>query len=75
MTFPGRCGMGELSSLMDVCLCVFRLPPEMGHMPHLKSLLLDGNPLKALRRDIVQVGEYNRRLGGIRVGVSYRIFW
>jgi hypothetical protein len=27
----------------------------MGYMPHLKSLLLDGNPLKTLRRDIVQV--------------------
>ena len=34
-----------------------RLPNEMGHMPHLKSLHLDGNPLKTLRRDIVQVGE------------------
>jgi Leucine-rich repeat (LRR) protein len=34
------------------------LPNEMGYMPHLKSLLLDGNPLKTLRRDIVQRGTF-----------------
>jgi hypothetical protein len=31
------------------------LPNEMGHMPQLKSLHLDGNPLKTMRRDILQV--------------------
>ena len=39
-----------------VCVCVcFSLPNEMGNMPQLKSLLLDGNPLKTLRRDVMQV--------------------
>lgn len=27
----------------------------MGKMEHLKSLVLDGNPLKSLRRDVVMV--------------------
>jgi len=27
----------------------------MGRMEHLKSLVLDGNPLKSLRRDVVMV--------------------
>ena len=35
------------------CLC--SLPYVMGLMPNLKSVMLDGNPLRTLRRDIVQV--------------------
>jgi hypothetical protein len=35
-----------------------RLPNEMGHMPQLKSLHLDGNPLKTMRRDILQRGTF-----------------
>ena len=31
------------------------LPYTMGKMEHLKSLVLDGNPLKSLRRDVVMV--------------------
>jgi len=30
----------------------------MGLMPCLKSIMLDGNPLRTLRRDIVQVSTY-----------------
>ena len=47
--------------MLQLCVCLydivylFSLPNEMGNMPQLKSLLLDGNPLKTLRRDVVQV--------------------
>ena len=49
--------------ITSICpLCMFytpcSLPYVMGHMPNLKSIVLDGNPLKALRRDIVQVSPY-----------------
>jgi len=32
------------------------LPFVLGTMPHLKSLVCDGNPMKAIRRDIIQRG-------------------
>ncbi len=32
------------------------LPPSLGTMPHLKSLSVDGNPMKTIRRDILQRG-------------------
>ena len=32
-----------------------RLPPEMGLLPNLKSVVLDGNPMKGIRRDIIMV--------------------
>ena len=35
---------------------IHSLPYAMGHMTKLKSILLDGNPLRTIRRDIVQVG-------------------
>ena len=36
-------------------LCFFSLPYTMGTMEHIKSLVLDGNPLRSLRRDVVMV--------------------
>lgn len=35
---------------------ISNLPCEMGNMSTLKSISLDGNPLRALRRDVVQKG-------------------
>ena len=40
-----------------VCVCgCCRLPYVLGTLPNLKSLVLDGNPLKSIRRDIILVG-------------------
>ena len=32
------------------------LPPSLGLLAHLKVLLLEGNPLRGLRRDLLTVG-------------------
>lgn len=32
--------------------CLRRLPPALGHMTSLRSLPLDGNPLKLMRREL-----------------------
>ena len=32
------------------------LPFALGTLPHIKSLLVDGNPMKSIRRDIIQRG-------------------
>jgi hypothetical protein len=32
--------------------CLRRLPPALGHMTSLRSIPLDGNPLKLMRRDL-----------------------
>lgn len=34
----------------------FRLPFHLGLLPHLKSMPLEGNPMRLIRRDIVQRG-------------------
>ena len=42
-----------------MCVCVFvvfSLPYMMGTMETLQSVLLDGNPLRGIRRDIVSKG-------------------
>ena len=73
------CGVCVCVSFPWWCVCVVcRLPHEMGHMPNLKSLLLDANPLKTLRRDIVQVlytaCVYTRgREGGEMEGVCFSV--
>uniref|UniRef100_A0A7M4F1Y9 Leucine-rich repeat-containing protein 40 n=1 Tax=Crocodylus porosus TaxID=8502 RepID=A0A7M4F1Y9_CROPO len=35
---------------------ISRLPYALGNLPHLKFLALEGNPLRAIRRDILQKG-------------------
>jgi hypothetical protein len=35
---------------------VSRLPDALGFLPHLQILQLDGNPLRSVRRDIIQCG-------------------
>jgi len=35
---------------------VSRLPDTLGFLPHLQSLQLEGNPLRSVRRDIIQCG-------------------
>lgn len=37
------------------CLC-YRLPYTLGTLPNLKAIVLDGNPMKSIRRDIMMVG-------------------
>lgn len=34
------------------------LPPKLGQMPNLKSLSLDGNPLKTIRLAVIQKGTF-----------------
>jgi len=36
--------------------CLSNLPPSMGLLPHLKSVQLEGNPMKSIRRDIMARG-------------------
>ncbi|XP_069674996.1 leucine-rich repeat-containing protein 40-like isoform X2 [Periplaneta americana] len=36
--------------------CLSTLPDIVGFLPHLQSLQLDGNPLRSIRRDIIQCG-------------------
>lgn len=52
-----------MECLLKACLleiCFFsRLPYEMGNMQKLKAIVLDGNPMKSIRRDIIMVGEYS----------------
>lgn len=47
-----NCKFAHLSYILSSC---FSLPYSMGTMEHLKSLVLDGNPLRSLRRDVVMV--------------------
>ena len=39
----------------SLCGCDGRLPCVLGTLPNLKSLVLEGNPLKSIRRDIIMV--------------------
>jgi len=36
------------------CLCR-RLPYTLGTLPNLKAIVLNGNPMKGIRRDIIMV--------------------
>lgn len=36
--------------------CVFSLPNSLSTLAHLVSLQLDGNPIRSIRRDIIQSG-------------------
>ena len=59
----GVCACVRLSALNFLVLCTriiiiyvcCRLPFEMGNMPNLKSLIVDGNPMRGIRRDIIAV--------------------
>ena len=44
-----------MRELTVCCFVFFSLPYTMGTMEHVKSLVLDGNPLRSLRRDVVMV--------------------
>ena len=48
-------GGGLFERVDRMSLCFFSLPYTMGTMEHIKSLVLDGNPLRSLRRDVVMV--------------------
>ena len=48
-------GGGRYERVDRMSLCFFSLPYTMGTMEHIKSLVLDGNPLRSLRRDVVMV--------------------
>jgi len=44
----------------DKCLLKFkilycRIPYTLGTLPNLKAIVLDGNPMKGIRRDIIMV--------------------
>ena len=43
---------------MCVCAYVCSLPYVMGKLQHLKFLGLDGNPIKSIRRDVINVSSY-----------------
>lgn len=38
----------------------FSLPYELGNMSKLKSLIVDGNPMRSIRRDIIAVSRMYR---------------
>ena len=39
--------------LRDLSIC--RIPYTLGTLPNLKAVVLDGNPMKGIRRDIIMV--------------------
>ena len=49
LDFPVKC-----TYIIIIYVCC-RLPFEMGNMPNLKSLIVDGNPMRGIRRDIIAV--------------------
>lgn len=46
----------NLNSLVLVNNDIFTLPPLFGFHPSLKTLSVDGNPLKSIRRNIIEAG-------------------
>lgn len=45
----------DLQRMYLVFTFSFRLPFELGNMEKLKSLIVDGNPMRSMRRDIIAV--------------------
>ena len=52
---PAPVGWRTLAEKVYCLVSYHRLPPEMGLLPALKSVVLDGNPMKGIRRDIIMV--------------------
>lgn len=46
---------------LSVSTCSSSLPASLGLLAHLKVLLLEGNPLRGIRRDLLSVGDLKKR--------------
>jgi len=47
----------DYSFVLFACVNLnYRLPYTLGSLPNLKAIVLDGNPMKSIRRDIIMVG-------------------
>lgn len=56
------------TDISDGFMCFNRLPYRMGNMNKLKSVILDGNPLRSIRRDIIMVGVFEQCFLHVYIG-------